>query len=134
QPLPCRCRLAAAASEMPRLCPAYRASQSAGCCIPSWHIRCIDGSRGGNKRLSARTVMSDSIDRLFDLHQSALGARAYRSQVLASNIANADTPGFQARDVDFKAALAQALGGTNPAAPAPVAMVRTSTRHMGVGG
>lgn len=78
--------------------------------------------------------MSDSIDRLFDLHQSALSARAYRSQVLASNIANADTPGFQARDVDFKAALAQALGGTSANATAPVGMVRTSTRHMGVGG
>ena len=78
--------------------------------------------------------MSDSIDRLFNVHQAALGARAYRSQVLASNIANADTPGFKARDIDFKAALAQALGGANLAAPAPSALVRTSTRHMGAGG
>lgn len=75
--------------------------------------------------------MSNAIDRLFQLHQTALGARAYRSQVLASNIANADTPGFQARDVDFKAALGQALGAPDAAASG---MVRTSTRHMGAGG
>ena len=79
--------------------------------------------------------MSNSIDRLFDLHQTALGARAYRSQVLASNIANADTPGYQAREVDFKSTLAQALGGApNVDAAAGSAMVRTSIRHMGAGG
>ncbi len=79
--------------------------------------------------------MSNSIDRLFDLHQTALGARAYRSQVLASNIANADTPGYQAREVDFKSTLAQALGSSQTAEPAAgSAMVRTSTRHMGAGG
>ena len=75
--------------------------------------------------------MSNPIDRLLNLHQSALGARAYRSQVLASNIANADTPGYQARDVDFKSALGQALGTPQAGASA---MVRTSTRHMGAGG
>ena len=79
--------------------------------------------------------MSNSIDRLFNLHQTALSARAYRSQVLASNIANADTPGYQARDVDFKTTLAQAQGGQPSAdAAAGSAMVRTSTRHMGPGG
>ena len=48
--------------------------------------------------------MTNAIDQLLGIHQSALGARAHRSQVLASNIANADTPGYQARDFDFKAA------------------------------
>lgn len=72
-----------------------------------------------------------AIDRLFSVHQAALGARAYRSQVLASNIVNADTPGYQARDVDFKAALREALGvpGSHPSA-----MLRTSARHLGSGG
>ena len=79
--------------------------------------------------------MSNAIDRLFNLHQTALSARAYRSQVLASNIANADTPGYQARDVDFKATLAQALDTSQAAgSAASSAMVRTSTRHMGLGG
>jgi flagellar basal-body rod protein FlgB len=75
--------------------------------------------------------MTQSIDRLFSLHQAALSARAHRSQVLASNIANADTPGYQARDVDFKAALRQAVGSGGDQ---PQAMVRTSHRHMNAEG
>ncbi len=75
--------------------------------------------------------MSNSLDRLFSLHQTALATRAYRGQVLASNIANADTPGYRARDIDFKAALAQALGAGHGAG---ATMLRTSTRHMGAGG
>jgi flagellar basal-body rod protein FlgB len=75
--------------------------------------------------------MSNAIDRLLNLHQTALSARAHRSQVLASNIANADTPGYQARDVDFKSALTSALGGSQAAA---ANLVRTSSRHMTAGG
>jgi flagellar basal-body rod protein FlgB len=71
--------------------------------------------------------MATEIDRLFGLHQAALSARGHRAQVLASNIANADTPGYQARDIDFKAALGTALGVTS--APAHV-LVRTSARHL----
>ena len=71
--------------------------------------------------------MSTEIDRLFGLHQAALSARGSRSQVIASNIANADTPGYQARDIDFKAALGAALGAT-PATPQ--GLVRTSARHL----
>ncbi len=40
-----------------------------------------------------------------DIHEVALGLRAYRQQLLASNIANADTPGYKAVDIDFQAAL-----------------------------
>jgi len=74
--------------------------------------------------------MSKEIDRMFSLHAAALSARGYRSQVLASNIANADTPGYQARDVDFKSALADAVGVQAKDAPA---LVRTSSRHMTAG-
>jgi flagellar basal-body rod protein FlgB len=71
--------------------------------------------------------MTTEIDRLFGLHQAALSARGSRAQVLASNIANADTPGYQARDIDFKAALGAALGVT----PAPAhVLVRTSAHHL----
>jgi flagellar basal-body rod protein FlgB len=52
--------------------------------------------------------MSSSLDALFRFSQDALTLRAYRQQVLASNIANADTPGYQARDIDFRAALERA--------------------------
>ncbi|WP_294196645.1 flagellar basal body rod protein FlgB [uncultured Sphingomonas sp.] len=42
---------------------------------------------------------------LFGVHAAALEVRAQRMGVLASNIANASTPNFKARDIDFKAAL-----------------------------
>ena len=71
--------------------------------------------------------MSSEIDRLFGLHQASLSARGDRSQVIASNIANADTPGYQARDLDFKASLTAALGA--PGAK-PTTLVRTSSRHL----
>lgn len=76
--------------------------------------------------------MTTEIDRMFSLHSAALSTRGYRGQVLASNIANADTPGYQARDVDFKAALAEAAGAQN--AQQTAAMARTSSRHMSAGG
>ncbi|MBQ0713794.1 flagellar basal body rod protein FlgB [Paraperlucidibaca wandonensis] len=54
--------------------------------------------------------MGISFDSVLGVHEKALHLRAMRSEVLASNIANADTPGYQARDFDFKAALAGAMG------------------------
>lgn len=76
---------------------------------------------------SRETAMTSAIDRMFNLHQTALSVRGYRGQVLASNIANADTPGYQARDVDFKAALTRASGAQ---AQEPGSMLKTSSRHM----
>ena len=49
-------------------------------------------------------------DSLFGVHGAALEVRAQRMGVLASNIANASTPGFKARDIDFTQALATAEG------------------------
>lgn len=45
-------------------------------------------------------------------HEQALKFRALRNQVLSSNIANADTPNYKARDIDFKAAMTKAHGNT----------------------
>jgi flagellar basal-body rod protein FlgB len=45
-----------------------------------------------------------------DFHSQALSLRAERQRLIAGNIANADTPGFQARDFDFAAALRSASG------------------------
>ena len=44
-------------------------------------------------------------ERLFGIHGAALTLRSQRMGVIASNIANAATPGFKARDIDFNAAL-----------------------------
>lgn len=45
-----------------------------------------------------------------DLHANALIVRAERQRAIASNIANADTPGYVAQDVNFKQAMAAAIG------------------------
>ncbi len=47
-----------------------------------------------------------------DFNGKALILRAERQRVIASNIANADTPGYQARDFDFAAALRDATGAS----------------------
>lgn len=49
---------------------------------------------------------------LFGIHGAALEIRSQRMGVLGSNIANAATPGYKARDVDFRAALDARIGGT----------------------
>lgn len=50
-------------------------------------------------------------DRLFGIHGAALELRSHRMGLLTSNIANAATPGYKARDIDFAAALQARLGG-----------------------
>lgn len=54
--------------------------------------------------------MSIDFSKAAGVHDDALRLRAERTKVLASNIANVSTPGYQARDVDFAASLASALG------------------------
>jgi len=56
------------------------------------------------------------LDSLFGVHPAALEFQRQRMEVLASNIANADTPGYQAKDLDFNKVLQQAA--QNAAAPA----------------
>ncbi|PJG58678.1 flagellar basal body rod protein FlgB [Aeromonas cavernicola] len=51
--------------------------------------------------------MTISFDKAFGVHQHTLNIRAKRAEILSSNIANADTPGFKAKDINF----AQALQG-----------------------
>ncbi len=57
--------------------------------------------------------MPDLLSDYLQFHQRALSVRAERQEILASNIANADTPNFKARDIDFKAALATALSASS---------------------
>jgi flagellar basal-body rod protein FlgB len=71
--------------------------------------------------------MIESLDKLLQFHQNALNVRAFRQQLLAANIANADTPGYKARDIDFAAALRAATDGR----PASSAALRvTSDKHL----
>ncbi len=69
--------------------------------------------------------MPFSINQAFGIFPQALQLESKRAELLASNIANADTPGYKARDVNFKAALqaAQGQGGNLP-------LTRTNPEHM----
>jgi flagellar basal-body rod protein FlgB len=65
--------------------------------------------------------MSGRLTESIDFHGRALLLRAERQKMLASNIANADTPGYAARDFDFRAALAEATGRSPGSAPSAAA-------------
>lgn len=66
--------------------------------------------------------LTDSLN----FHGNALTLRAERQKLLASNIANGDTPGYQARDMDFASALKEATGtGTGIST-----MARSSAAHL----
>lgn len=61
----------------------------------------------------------------------ALELRARRQEVLAANLANAETPGYKARDFDFGAALRAASGTPEAgAAPGPLRLAATDARHL----
>jgi flagellar basal-body rod protein FlgB len=70
--------------------------------------------------------MVSRLDDSLRFQQTALNLRAARQELLASNIANADTPNYKARDVDFASALRGALAGT----PSELPAVKTSPMHL----
>ena len=67
------------------------------------------------------------IGSVMDLLQSSLEASNLRQQVYADNIANADTPGYQAKDVAFESLLNQSLN------PAPVPTLQMGQGHVALG-
>jgi len=70
--------------------------------------------------------MINKLDAAMQFHQTALNLRSSRQELLASNIANADTPNYKARDIDFASALQNALSGST--AQLPVAT--SSSMHL----
>ncbi len=76
--------------------------------------------------------MLDQLTGRLDTLSSALQLRAQRQQILASNIANVDTPGYIARDIDFNTALQNATSGQfQPSTVATHAAHRTITSREG---
>ena len=74
--------------------------------------------------------LSSVLDRHFGIHAHALEFRSARSRVLASNLTNADTPNFKARDIRFEDVL-QAKGiEAGRGGIAPVAMATTDGAHI----
>lgn len=72
--------------------------------------------------------MIDRIGEDFSFYQTAIGLRQQRQEVLAANIANADTPNYKARDMDFSAALQDAVGERMRLPDTQLAL--TATRHI----
>lgn len=73
--------------------------------------------------------MIDQLEASFNFHQQALGLRHERQKVLASNIANADTPGYKARDMDFAGELDKAVRHGR-AASGGLSLSRTAAGHL----
>lgn len=69
-----------------------------------------------------------------EFQSQALMLRSERQQLLASNIANADTPGYVARDLDFRRALLEATGGGAAAMPGSVSAPAAGRTEPGVTG
>jgi flagellar basal-body rod protein FlgB len=70
--------------------------------------------------------MINRLDEALRFQQTALSLRAARQELLASNIANADTPNYKAKDVNFASALQNALAGTGSTLP----IAQTSPMHL----
>lgn len=70
--------------------------------------------------------MSEATRFLFGIHADALPLREQRLNAIASNLANADTPNYKARDIDFEAAL-KASGGGNGSG-----LATTDRQHLGL--
>jgi len=72
--------------------------------------------------------MAISLEKAIGFHEQALKIRTQRAELLANNLANADTPGFKARDLDFRAMLASTLQADK--AGSSVSVRKTDQRHL----
>ena len=72
--------------------------------------------------------MMDKLDAALNFNREALNLRAQRQEVLASNIAHADTPNYKARDIDFSSRLSDAV--ERGRASQSMNMAVTSSRHI----
>jgi flagellar basal-body rod protein FlgB len=70
--------------------------------------------------------MSINFDSALGIHADALRVRSQRTELLASNMANADTPNYKARDIDFQSAMKMAESGQS------AAMETTHSNHIKV--
>ncbi len=70
--------------------------------------------------------MSSKIDQALQFNRTALNLRAARQELIASNIANADTPNYKAKDIDFASALRGALAGSTEKLP----MTASAPHHL----
>jgi flagellar basal-body rod protein FlgB len=72
--------------------------------------------------------MLNKLDTFVNFHEQALNVREKRQNILATNIANSDTPNYQARDIDFNIELEKALNNQNTFNN--IKLNTTSTKHI----
>lgn len=74
--------------------------------------------------------MINKLDKELNFHHQALSLRTARQELLSSNVVNADTPNFKAKDIDFASVLREKLSLT--ANMNNVGLTKTSPMHIGV--
>ncbi len=74
--------------------------------------------------------MIGKLDEYLRFNETALNLRAQRQQMLASNIANADTPNYKARDIDFNSALKGALAKSGQTSSQAPELAKTTAVHL----
>jgi flagellar basal-body rod protein FlgB len=74
--------------------------------------------------------MTSGIDDAFGIYAKALETYGRRAEVLAGNLANADTPGYKARDLDFKAILGGVVKNELPLAQSAHTHLATADRGL----
>lgn len=75
--------------------------------------------------------MAINLDKLVGFHESALKIRTERMEVISGNLANANTPGYKARDIDFNKAMKSAMNeGVQGKNKSSGGLVRTNERHL----
>ena len=71
--------------------------------------------------------MDKLIDSVFGIHPRAIELGSRRLELIAGNMANADTPGYKARDIDFEATIQSLM---NAQSGSPAGMRRTHAQHQ----
>lgn len=74
--------------------------------------------------------MLGKLDAMVEFHRQVLNVRDKRQQILAINIANSDTPNYQARDINFNTELNKALKQESPCSFTGTALNVTAANHI----
>jgi flagellar basal-body rod protein FlgB len=102
--------------------------QSANFLAVSVWLICVVGNVGIYMAANNPINSVTNLNSYLGIHPAGLKLSSQRTEQLARNLANADTPNYKSRDIDFRAALAKA-----GSAEAPVRMATTQAGHISVG-
>jgi len=78
------------------------------------------------RQISEGNTMAISFSDALGVHEQALVLRSQRTQIIATNIANSDTPGYKARDMDFASVLRDRMGMSSDT----ISLRTTNSRHI----